>query len=77
MFSVAVGRKHCACQDERREGGQGRRGEEDEGYGGRKEGSVRCSEVGTELKSKESSVTVLLGGLWICFFMELCYSWLT
>lgn len=53
------------------------RGEEDEGYRGRKEGSVRCSEVGTELKSKESSVTVLLGGLWICFFMELCYSWLT
>lgn len=55
MFSVAVGRKHCACRDEQREGGGG-------GYGRRKEGRVRCSEVGTELKSKESSVTRLLGG---------------
>lgn len=76
MFSVAVGRMHCACRDERGRGeervcvcvwgGVGRRKQE--------RGSVRCSEVGSELKSEESAVTRLLDGQLDMFFviMYLC-----
>lgn len=62
MFSVAVGRMHCACQDEQwGVGGFGRRKQE--------RGSVRCSEVGTELKNEESAATRPLGGLSDMFFL--------
>lgn len=74
VFSVAVGRMHCACRDERWGEGGGN------GYGRRKQerGSVRCSEVGTELKNEESAATRPLGGRSDMFFLLWSLSqWLT
>lgn len=72
-FSVAVGRMHCACRDERREDRRMWRWREGGG------GSVRCSEVGTELRRGESAATAAGRTVKICllFVMELGYSWLT
>lgn len=50
-----------------------------EGGGGGGGGSVRCSEVGTELRRGESAATAAGRTVKICllFVMELGYSWLT